>query len=109
MPSADSTLKIQLPHLRLHVSKEGPFQEPRRKKEAHRQHSMLRKLKPHEERLLRKVDIYDWKREHNIREIKIIRRYHIQKREDYAKSVIPLDSGFIVSHLSLDICGYAVM
>lgn len=54
---------------------------------------MLRKLKPHEERLLRKVDIYDWKREHNIREIKIIRRYHIQKREDYAKYVCYAENG----------------
>ncbi len=46
---------------------------------------MLRKLKPHEQKLLKKVNIYDWKREQNVRELKIMRQYHIQKRDDYAQ------------------------
>lgn len=45
----------------------------------------MRKLKPHEHKLLKKVNIYNWKREQNIREVEILRRYHIQKREDYIK------------------------
>jgi len=47
--------------------------------------SGLRKLKHVEKKLLKKTNIYNWKRESNIREIEIIRRYHIQKREDYVK------------------------
>lgn len=47
--------------------------------------SGLRKLKFHEKKLLKKVNIYNWKREQNIREIEILRRYHIQKRDDYVK------------------------
>uniref|UniRef100_A0A7S4C615 U3 small nucleolar ribonucleoprotein protein IMP3 n=1 Tax=Chrysotila carterae TaxID=13221 RepID=A0A7S4C615_CHRCT len=44
---------------------------------------MVRKLKYHEQKLLKKVDFLNWKSENNIREVKIIRRYHIQDREDY--------------------------
>ncbi|KAL7568812.1 hypothetical protein ACA910_007228 [Epithemia clementina (nom. ined.)] len=44
----------------------------------------MRKLKHHEKKLLRKVDLYSWKNEDNLREAKILRRYHIQNREDYA-------------------------
>ncbi|CAG8717978.1 15613_t:CDS:2, partial [Dentiscutata erythropus] len=46
---------------------------------------MVRKLKYHEQKLLKKVDFLQWKNEDNIREIKVIRRYHLQKREDYHK------------------------
>ncbi|KAG9289265.1 hypothetical protein G9A89_007510 [Geosiphon pyriformis] len=46
---------------------------------------MVRKLKYHEKKLLKKVDFLQWKKENNIREIKVIRRYHIQKPEDYHK------------------------
>lgn len=45
----------------------------------------MRKLKHHEQKLLRKVDFLTWKHEDNLREIKILRRYHIQDREDYAR------------------------
>src|SRR5690554_6040882 len=31
------------------------------------------------------VDFLNWKNESNLREIEILRRYHIQKREDYVK------------------------
>lgn len=44
---------------------------------------MPRKLKYHEQRLLRKVDFLNWKQDSNLREVKILRRYHVQDREDY--------------------------
>lgn len=44
----------------------------------------MRQLKFHEKKLLRKVDLYSWKNgENNLHVAKIMRRYHIQKREDY--------------------------
>ncbi|KAJ2958945.1 hypothetical protein NQZ79_g5489 [Umbelopsis isabellina] len=45
----------------------------------------MRQLKHHEKKLLKKVDFLQWKKDDDVREIKIIRRYHIQKREDYHK------------------------
>eukprot|EP00638_Chattonella_subsalsa_P012996 CAMPEP_0117780384 /NCGR_PEP_ID=MMETSP0948-20121206/2195_1 /TAXON_ID=44440 /ORGANISM="Chattonella subsalsa, Strain CCMP2191" /LENGTH=183 /DNA_ID=CAMNT_0005608167 /DNA_START=38 /DNA_END=589 /DNA_ORIENTATION=+ len=45
----------------------------------------MRKLKHHEQKLLKKVDFLQWKSDQNIREIKIIRRYLLQDREDYTK------------------------
>ncbi len=50
----------------------------------------MRQLKHHEKKLLRKVDFVQWKHDDNIREIKILRRYLIQDREDYVECV---DSG----------------
>lgn len=79
---------------------------------------MVRKLKYHEQKLLKKVDFLNvstvtlttihpihpsrtagqssdntclqWKQDANLREIKVMRRYHIQEREDYHKySPIP--------------------
>ncbi len=46
---------------------------------------MVRKLKFHEQKLLKKVDFISWKSEKNIREVKVLRKYHVQKREDYTK------------------------
>ena len=43
----------------------------------------MRHLKYHEQKLLRKVSLYQWKGDDNIRVAKILRRYHIQNREDY--------------------------
>jgi U3 small nucleolar ribonucleoprotein protein IMP3 len=43
----------------------------------------MRQLKHHEKKLLRKVSLYQWKGDDNIRVAKILRRYHIQNREDY--------------------------
>jgi U3 small nucleolar ribonucleoprotein protein IMP3 len=43
----------------------------------------MRQLKYHEKKLLRKVDLYSWKKEDNLRVAKILRRYHVQNREDY--------------------------
>ena len=42
----------------------------------------MRKLKHHEKKLLKKVDFF-WQREGNIREIQVMRRYHINNREEY--------------------------
>lgn len=46
---------------------------------------MVRSLKFHEKKLLKKVDFISWQSEKNLREVKILRKYHIQKREDYTK------------------------
>lgn len=43
----------------------------------------MRKLKYHEQKLLKKVDFLHWKTEDDTRETALLRRYHIQKREDY--------------------------
>mmetsp|Transcript_18305 Transcript_18305/g.25821 ORF Transcript_18305/g.25821 Transcript_18305/m.25821 type:complete len:182 (-) Transcript_18305:484-1029(-) len=43
----------------------------------------MRQLKHHEQKLLRKVSLYSWKGDENIKVSKILRRYHIQNREDY--------------------------
>eukprot|EP00208_Stichococcus_sp_RCC1054_P002208 CAMPEP_0206135616 /NCGR_PEP_ID=MMETSP1473-20131121/891_1 /ASSEMBLY_ACC=CAM_ASM_001109 /TAXON_ID=1461547 /ORGANISM="Stichococcus sp, Strain RCC1054" /LENGTH=182 /DNA_ID=CAMNT_0053527591 /DNA_START=219 /DNA_END=767 /DNA_ORIENTATION=+ len=45
----------------------------------------MRKLKFHEKKLLKKVDFLQWKNEHNLRELQVMRRYHIQDRDDYKK------------------------
>lgn len=45
----------------------------------------MRKLKFHEQKLLKKVDFFDWKNEKNLHEIKVLRRYHIQDRDDYTR------------------------
>lgn len=45
----------------------------------------MRQLKHHEKKLLRKVDFLDWKKTKNVREIKVLRRYHISDREDYTR------------------------
>lgn len=46
---------------------------------------MVRQLKHHEERLLRKVDFLQWKTDSSLKESQVMRRYHIQRREDYIK------------------------
>lgn len=46
---------------------------------------MVRKLKHHEQKLLRKVDFVSADSENNLREAQVMRRYNIQGREDYAK------------------------
>lgn len=44
----------------------------------------MRKLKFHEQKLLKKVNFYDWKVEADKRESRVIHRYHLQNREDYS-------------------------
>ncbi|KAH8828324.1 alpha-L RNA-binding motif-containing protein [Flagelloscypha sp. PMI_526] len=46
---------------------------------------MVRQFKHHEQKLLKKVDFLNWKSDTNLRESKVMRRYHIQDREDYHK------------------------
>lgn len=43
----------------------------------------MRQLKYHEQKLLKKTNFLDWKQEKNLRELKVIRRYHVQDRDDY--------------------------
>ena len=45
----------------------------------------MRRLKFHEQKLLKKVDFFDWKRDRKQHELKVIRRYHLQDREDYSR------------------------
>jgi U3 small nucleolar ribonucleoprotein protein IMP3 len=45
----------------------------------------MRDLKFHEKKLLRKVNQYDWKRENNVREISVLRKYHVSDRDDYGR------------------------
>lgn len=45
----------------------------------------MRQLKHHEKKLLKKVDFLQWRSDDNLREAKILRRYLVQKREDYIK------------------------
>jgi hypothetical protein len=47
--------------------------------------AMVRKLKYHEQKLLKKVDFISWEVDNNLHEVKVMRRYCIQKREDYTK------------------------
>ncbi|KAI0472738.1 alpha-L RNA-binding motif-containing protein [Xylariaceae sp. FL0804] len=44
---------------------------------------MVRKLKHHEQKLLRKTDFITWKQDNNHRDAAVVRRYMIQKPEDY--------------------------
>uniref|UniRef100_A0A0A9WC67 U3 small nucleolar ribonucleoprotein protein IMP3 n=1 Tax=Lygus hesperus TaxID=30085 RepID=A0A0A9WC67_LYGHE len=46
---------------------------------------MVRKLKFHEQKLLKKVDFLTWKVDNNLHEVKHLKRYFVQKREDYSK------------------------
>jgi hypothetical protein len=45
----------------------------------------MRQLKHHEQKLLKKVNFFQWKAENNVREIKVLRRYHVQDRDDYVR------------------------
>ncbi|BAM41162.1 U3 small nucleolar ribonucleoprotein/40S ribosomal protein S4-like [Theileria orientalis strain Shintoku] len=45
----------------------------------------MRKLKYHEQKLLKKTNFFDWKSADTHRETKILRRYMIQNPEDYHK------------------------
>ncbi|XP_018432259.1 PREDICTED: U3 small nucleolar ribonucleoprotein protein IMP3 [Nanorana parkeri] len=44
---------------------------------------MVRKLKYHEQKLLKKVDFINWEVDNNLHEVKILRKYHLDRREDY--------------------------
>jgi len=44
---------------------------------------MVRKLKFHEQKLLKKVDFINWKVDNNLHEVKVLRKFNVQKRDDY--------------------------
>lgn len=44
---------------------------------------MVRKLKYHEQKLLKKVDLYNYKQDNNHREADVIQRYQLTNRSDY--------------------------
>eukprot|EP01029_Cantina_marsupialis_P001289 TRINITY_DN11079_c0_g1_i1.p1 TRINITY_DN11079_c0_g1~~TRINITY_DN11079_c0_g1_i1.p1 ORF type:complete len:186 (-),score=27.02 TRINITY_DN11079_c0_g1_i1:183-740(-) len=44
-----------------------------------------RTLKYHEKKLLKKVDFFGWRKEENVRENQVIRKYMLQDPEDYKK------------------------
>ncbi|KAM3177649.1 Small subunit (SSU) processome component [Hymenolepis weldensis] len=44
---------------------------------------MVRKLKYHERKLLKKFDFINWSADNNLHELSILKKFHIQKREDY--------------------------
>ncbi|AET37828.1 snoRNA-binding rRNA-processing protein IMP3 Ecym_2071 [Eremothecium cymbalariae DBVPG len=46
---------------------------------------MVRRLKYHEQKLLKKVDFHDWKQDQGHRDTQVMRTYYIQDREDYHK------------------------
>lgn len=46
---------------------------------------MVRKLKHHEQKLLKKLDFMNWKVDNNLHEAKVLRKFEIRKREDYTK------------------------
>jgi len=45
----------------------------------------MRKLKYHEKKLLKKVDFLSWEIDNNLHEVRVMKKYYIQKREDYTK------------------------
>jgi U3 small nucleolar ribonucleoprotein protein IMP3 len=45
----------------------------------------MRKLKFHEQKLLKKVNFLEWKKERGQHEARVMRRYHITGRDDYSK------------------------
>ncbi|XP_066999175.1 U3 small nucleolar ribonucleoprotein protein IMP3 isoform X2 [Anabrus simplex] len=61
---------------------------------------MVRKLKYHEQKLLKKVDFISWEVDNNLHEVKIMKRYCVQKREDYTKYIM----GLIPTKWDLSLC-----
>lgn len=43
----------------------------------------MRKLKYHEKKLLKKVDFISWEIDNNLHEVKVMKKYYIQRRQDY--------------------------
>ncbi|PAA68599.1 hypothetical protein BOX15_Mlig021349g12, partial [Macrostomum lignano] len=42
----------------------------------------MRKLRFHEKKLLKKVDLVNWSSDHNLREVKMMRKYRLKSREE---------------------------
>lgn len=47
----------------------------------------MRKLKFHEQKLLKKVDFLNWKVDNNLHEVKVMNKFHLNRREDYTMYV----------------------
>ncbi|OBS67099.1 hypothetical protein A6R68_04365 [Neotoma lepida] len=48
--------------------------------------NMVRKLKFHEQKLLKQVDFLNWEvTDHNLHELRVLRRYGLQRREEYTR------------------------
>ena len=63
---------------------------------------MVRKLKHHEQKLLKRTDFLSWKQDKGHRDTQVMRTYHIQNREDYHKyNRICGDIRKLAHHLSL--------
>ncbi|KAK0536831.1 U3 small nucleolar ribonucleoprotein imp3 [Tilletia horrida] len=45
----------------------------------------MRQLKHHEQKLLKKHDFLNWGNSNDLREVKVMRRYHLQDRADYGR------------------------
>ena len=45
--------------------------------------AMVRKLKFHEQKLLKKVDFLTWDIDNNVQEAKVIRQFQLKDREEY--------------------------
>jgi hypothetical protein len=65
---------------------------------------MVRAFKHHEQKLLKKVDFLKWKTDTNLRESKVMRRYHIQNRNDYEKYFSPRFLFFFLGEEDTDYC-----
>lgn len=50
----------------------------------------MRQLKHHEQKLLKKVDFLSWKSDAAGREVKVMRRYHVQERSVFSSSSPPI-------------------
>jgi hypothetical protein len=48
----------------------------------------MRQLKYHEQKLLKKVNFLQWKSDQNVREIKVLRRYHVQVMHQPAQTTM---------------------
>ncbi|XP_063810291.1 U3 small nucleolar ribonucleoprotein protein IMP3 [Pseudophryne corroboree] len=44
---------------------------------------MVRKLKYHEQKLLKKADFINWEVDNNVREVRVLRKFRLSRREDY--------------------------
>ncbi|CAH1786053.1 unnamed protein product, partial [Owenia fusiformis] len=62
-----------------------PLSPAKKKREFSNSSNMVRKLKFHEKKLLKKVDFISWEVDNNLHELKVMKKYYIQKREDYTK------------------------
>lgn len=71
----------------MHFGKDSEFRLTDRLSNVSSYLGIMRKLKYHEQKLLKKVDFINWEADNNLHEVRVLRKYHIQKREDYTALV----------------------